>query len=161
MHSPESHIGKVVCVSCSCYRPHLRFGGHHLGIDGLSLVANNLAGLQIPTFHFRNDAFRVSTKPPYERIHQECAPLLARQASHACNVLRRMSVLGMVEEIIQGAELYVRTFSCRVTLAHLYTCNISRSQRRFACFFFSSRRALTPSAGGSVACQPGSSVIEG
>jgi len=39
----------------------------------------------------------------------------------------------MVEDIVQGAEVYVRDCSRRVTLGHLYTCNIASPFRAEAC----------------------------
>ena len=67
-HSLESRTGKFVYVSCSCYRRRLRFGGHHLDIDGLSLVANNLAGPQIPTFHLRETRSQSARRPSTKEL---------------------------------------------------------------------------------------------
>lgn len=76
-HSPESHNGRVVYISCSCCKHHLHFCGRHLGNHGLPSATNSVSDSRVPTFHFTRKAraeSRERSSPRAFRVRTSSGP---------------------------------------------------------------------------------------
>ena len=121
-HSLESRICKVVCISCSCCRPRLRFGDHRLCNRGQSLVTK----VQLVRKHLH---FTLRQHAPGQRkvLQREGLPGVrtpSGPAGVAC-----LKGLALDKRILdggrhQGAKSNVKEFSRRIILLLRERCYI-------------------------------------